>query len=391
MRSEVLSEERSDIGHLHVQRLYLLSDAEIQQFRRLGLSTRAPGEHVLTEVHQIVSPSASAVRGQRVKRTRRGALLHQDGPLDPGRIDLDQIWTWVDAGPDRPVWTRDDGETFPAFAYVPTRHRREADGAPEYLDPQWERETFTRDPDVERERVGERKLGWLNAQLDAGLAERAEGQWRRGERGWIRPVQSTNVTDQVAASADDAREADDGSSFSSSAGINQSNANPTASLRYNSGHRFASLAIPNAATIDDSDWAGDQFSTASDDYAALLHLEDVDDAADFSTTADVTSRARTSASVSLIEDGVGTGFVWISTVGSATDLNGPLQEVVDRGGFTDSSAIVVLILGNDDSTKTLWFNAYDLDTAKAAKIDVDYTSGPAIPVMRHHYEMMRGA
>src|SRR5690606_33711816 len=110
-----------------------------------------------------------------------------------------------------------------------------------------------------------------------------------------------------------------------------------------------------------------------------IYGENVDDSANFSDTADVLDRARTTASVAWVADGVGSGYQ------DAPDVKTVVQEIVNRAGF--AGPITLLLVGNADVDKTLQILAYELSGLdSSASLTVNYTEAasgttriPAIP------------
>jgi len=214
----------------------------------------------------------------------------------------------------------------------------------------WARETFVRDEIAMR--------GEVQGCIDRYLLRAKQKNYTGDRRG-------TTLNLQVGDGADDAYESDFGSGFNSSATQILANSSTSSFARINAGMRFVA-AIPVGATIDAAVWIPNVTSTANDDVNVDLLFEDVDDAANFTDTADVTSRARTTASVQWSSDGIGAGEV------SSPDISAPLQEVADRGGEGDLCGFAD---GRDNAAKSFACWSYNGDSAKAAKLDVDYTAG----------------
>lgn len=166
---------------------------------------------------------------------------------------------------------------------------------------------------------------------------------------------------------DDAREQADNANFDNNNTRVNADANTAASGRWNGGMRFEGVGVLQGATINSATIDVNCFNTSNDDPHCDIHCEDVDNAADFSSTADVTGRTVTTASTFWDATGLGTGRVTSPNFASA------LQEVIDRGAAT--TAIVVIMKGRSDINQSFRIRSYDSSAAEAADLDVDYTAG----------------
>lgn len=138
------------------------------------------------------------------------------------------------------------------------------------------------------------------------------------------------------------------------------------------GLRFAGIGLPRGVTVTDA-WVQFTVDEAQDDPTSLtIAGQAADSAATFSTTTnDVTSRPHTTATVAWQPDpwsGVGT-----ATPASRTpDLTPLVQELVDRTGWSSSSALALVISGTGHRTAI----AYDHTPALAPRLHVTYTPAP---------------
>ena len=143
------------------------------------------------------------------------------------------------------------------------------------------------------------------------------------------------------------------------------------SIRF--GCRWASVAVPNAATIDVSYMTWNPVNTKADpSFTDSIFCEDADDALTFvdDDAADFDNRTRTTASASYAIPAV-----TVDVAENTSSLNGPIQEVVDRGGWSSGNALNVLT--NDLSTTGGQFvrgDSYDSSTTLAAKLHIEYTA-----------------
>ena len=171
----------------------------------------------------------------------------------------------------------------------------------------------------------------------------------------------------MGAGADDAREADDDTGFNGTGTSISAYSNATASARGNLGVRFTGVTI-QGTTIDVAYMAIHAVNTANDDPNVDILAEDVDNAANFVTTADVTSRARTAASVA-----------WTATAIGAGEVNTPsivtvIQALADRVGFSDSAAVLFMD-GKADLSRQFAIDSYEGSTTESAKLHIEYTAG----------------
>lgn len=171
------------------------------------------------------------------------------------------------------------------------------------------------------------------------------------------------VSVQVDASADDGNELASGAMNINNAGTAPFHNYPSSNARYGAA-RFLATGIPRGALILTATvtvW--DTVGTLVLD--GTVHFEATDDAATITTTTnDISNRSRTTASVA-----------W--SVGSTTsgaqvspDVSAPLQEVVNRSGYSGSSDIAAIIVIG--TTNTVRSRTFDGNPTKAAKLDVTY-------------------
>ncbi len=178
----------------------------------------------------------------------------------------------------------------------------------------------------------------------------------------------TTLNLQVDAGAGDAHEKEDGTDFSSIANFVSMYSGTVPSDINNGGFRFSPVAIPSGAVIDSAILQVNLISTFLDDINVDIHAEDVDDAVDFVSDADVTSRVRTAASVAWVQDSLGTGYK------SSPEVKTVIQEVISRPGWAKNNGLVVLVTGNSDLDKLCDAYSYeDFALTRSAKLDIDFT------------------
>ena len=173
---------------------------------------------------------------------------------------------------------------------------------------------------------------------------------------------------QVVAGSDDAKEADDGTVFSSTQPNLAIYGDSDASVRRNGGFRFSSVSIPVGAIINSASIQLFVYAVSVDDMNADIHANDVDDTNDFVAEADVTSRVKTTATVVWSENSLGLGFA------TSPEIKTVIQEIIDRGGWSDGNAIMILLFGKSGSFKGVNCRAYDGEPTEAAKLDIVYNS-----------------
>lgn len=202
------------------------------------------------------------------------------------------------------------------------------------------------------------------------------------------------LTVQVAASSDDAAVNQTKSVYQETDVwlVNDSSKNG-ASQTYTVGLRFQSVTIPQGATINAATL--DIYVRAiKDDVNVDIHAEAADNAATFASTNTPEDRTRTTASVLWSATGLtdGTTDAWATS----PDIASVVQEVVNRAGWTSGNSLAIICRGRIDAgiIRTLQYMSYDGNTAKAAKLNVTYTTGGggaglSIPVAMASYRRRR--
>lgn len=176
---------------------------------------------------------------------------------------------------------------------------------------------------------------------------------------------------EMADGNSDAHENQGGASFSASALFVACQSHTTPGSEFNGGFWFDGVLPGNGDTINSATLDITPNTLSNDDANVAMHMEDADDPGNFSTTADVTSRARTTASASWVADALGTSRVTSPSFATA------MQEVVDRAGWATGQAMTVLFIGNSDAIKNLRPISYDSSSTDAADLDIDYTAAAA--------------
>ena len=193
------------------------------------------------------------------------------------------------------------------------------------------------------------------------------------------------LTRTVAASADDAYERGDNTGFSAVIATMQANS-VVGGIHGIVAFRFNNITITGDATINTAVLRLTCASTKQDDANVVIYCEDVDDSANFTDTADVVDRARTTASTSWVTDGLGTSEV------TSPDFAAAVQEVIDRASWASGNDLTVIFVGNSDTFKNFGIFAEDDASGAPASIDLDYTEpgGGANPKNVMHGIMLDG-
>lgn len=157
-----------------------------------------------------------------------------------------------------------------------------------------------------------------------------------------------------AASADDAQE-------SSAGTMNLTNTVQNSALDATgewAGVRFRSVTIPKGAVITSAflQLVPDAGAGVGDDPDVTIYGQAADNAGAFtSSTNDISSRSRTTASVNWAATGLGQD----AYVNSA-DISTIIQEIVDRSGWAAGNALVILLTTRAaDANRDLRFYMYD--------------------------------
>jgi len=314
---------------------------------------------------------------QRVVTGPNGGMMHVSGieVIDHEEFETSaEFYRWVDK--DRSGnWRDDRGRTLAPFVFPSAPWAGSRD---EELDPQWQRETYTRSEALQ-------------------VAEHVERYQKTAERkAYVGDRRGTTLNLQVGASADDAYQlSDDSVQVTATSTINDSTAE-------HNGFRWTAVTIPAGATIDNAIFSVAVASSSSDEpqHQVRGHLA-ANPAAFTTTTNDIDGRSRTTAAVqwNSADLGVADFDVWqewgCSTDGGAgATVEAIVQELVDQGGWASGQALVFIFEQHTNSgTRDLGTASYDQDSALAAKLDIDYTAGGggglSIPVAYRHYQRLK--
>ena len=201
---------------------------------------------------------------------------------------------------------------------------------------------------------------------------------------------------QVAASADDAGEGQDGTGFSSAKIQIEIISSRISSSQTNGGFRFNSVNVPTGATIDTVDFELYNINSGTNlDADVTANL--VADAADFSTDPDVTTRIASAATVATtlwVHGFAPVGFLG-SNSSDFLDMNAIIQEIIDQAApWVDGNDLVMLVAGTSSGgrrgDKLFPVRSYDGNAAEAARLTIDYTGGGGGPAVLASRRLLSG-
>ena len=191
----------------------------------------------------------------------------------------------------------------------------------------------------------------------------------------------------VAASTDDADVLEDDTQYADSGITVRCVSHTSAGGRRHVGLRFVTggVGLDQGDTVVQADLV--VVPTGNNDANLTIDCEAHDDGPTFSEGNDPKDRTLIGLSgVSWIEDDMSNPFP------QTQDITGPVQDVVDRGGWAAGNAIVVLLTPNSDVNKALYLRSYDNGSVEP-ELNITYTpaaSGLGIPIVAHHYRQQQG-
>jgi hypothetical protein len=181
----------------------------------------------------------------------------------------------------------------------------------------------------------------------------------------------------VGASTDDARNIAGNSTFSAVAATHHLGKFNTTTVYYN-GWRWSGVTIPNGATIS-SAIVTLYCSNVNGGTTAktIWYGEAADNPAAFSNTTALKPEGRTHTSASTAKDFTISNWTTVGyNTGDTIDVTSIVQEIVNRGGWASGNSLVIVATDNGSAnTNYIGYSTYDNAPAKAAKLDITYTSG----------------
>ncbi len=176
----------------------------------------------------------------------------------------------------------------------------------------------------------------------------------------------STYVDTIAASADDAHEAQDGTLYSEVASIVRCDGATTSNIRFTGGFRFTGPPFANGDTINTAVIEVFPNSTANDDPNVVIKCDDQIDSPTFGSTDTPHDRTKTTAGTSWVATAVGSAAL------DSPDFTAAVQEVTDIGSGP-GDAITVLFVGNSDVLGKLRVHSEDSGTHNP-ELTVTYTA-----------------
>jgi hypothetical protein len=152
----------------------------------------------------------------------------------------------------------------------------------------------------------------------------------------------------------------------------------TAAAGYYSGFRFINVDISPGATINSASLVFTQYTSDNSLLPVLLiGAHDVDNSPTFSSSDGPLDRssALTTSQIAWTPASVAYNVEF-----SSPDITSVVQEIVDRAGWASGNAIAIILVPNEpsaDRRRRVW--AYNGEPAKAARLVVDFDTGPTPP------------
>jgi len=203
--------------------------------------------------------------------------------------------------------------------------------------------------------------------------------------GWLQtadyPIEiDTTIDEQVGAGSDDAAQASNDNVV-----INGNNENIDSTTEH-AGLRWTTVPVPVGANIDTA-WMSIFINTnIADEPQHQLRGELSGNPGTFTTGSnDIDARSRTTASVQWNSTNLGaeadTEWRWGAPNGSPTsgaNIGAVIQEIVDQGTWAENNALVLIFEQHTlDAARDLQLQFYEWDTTHAAKLHIEYSSGPS--------------
>lgn len=181
----------------------------------------------------------------------------------------------------------------------------------------------------------------------------------------------TSISIQVNASNDDAWEYSNNTGFTStSVYIRLISAGSGSTY---GGLVFDNVTIPQGAVITAATLDYYIFDTYND-MDLYIYANDVDNANNFSTEADVTSRTKTSHKETEYHYDIPIGWQ------KSLDFSDVIEEVTDRAGWVSGNSLCVLLVGGTGWSSSARIMSYDNVSSQAARLNISYTL-PSVPTI----------
>jgi len=189
----------------------------------------------------------------------------------------------------------------------------------------------------------------------------------------------TTIDEQVGANSDDAFQATNDGMF-----LTSQNQLVDATTEH-VGLRWTTIALDGTETIDLATVEVTIVDDTLDEPQHKIRGELAPNPGTFTASAnDIDARNRTTATVqwnstNLFASGTDVAYEWGAAAGDPTngaDLSAIVQELIDQGSWATGNAMVMIYEQHTaSSTRDLAIRTYDYNTALAAKLHIEYTSG----------------
>ena len=133
------------------------------------------------------------------------------------------------------------------------------------------------------------------------------------------------------------------------------------------GMRFLNITIPQGTVIKNTYIRFTVDETTSSDVTVTFYGEDIDDAVTFSnTTANISSRTKTSASVNWSPD----PWTSVGATHDSPDLTSITQEIVNRSGWDSGNDMVFIVTGTQTTYRTA--ESHNGSSSQAPLLHIEY-------------------
>ena len=133
------------------------------------------------------------------------------------------------------------------------------------------------------------------------------------------------------------------------------------------GMRFLIITIPQGTVIKNTYIRFTVDETTSSDVTVTFYGEDIDDAVTFSnTTANISSRTKTSASVNWSPD----PWTSVGATHDSPDLTSITQEIVNRSGWDSGNDMVFIVTGTQTTYRTA--ESHNGSSSQAPLLHIEY-------------------
>ena len=174
---------------------------------------------------------------------------------------------------------------------------------------------------------------------------------------------------RVASNNDDAEEAQGGSMYLTSSDLELVYDTYGSQNSQKVGIRFLNVTISHGVEIKNAYIRFTADETSSSNVTVTFHGEDVDDAAQFSSSSNnISSRNKTSASVDWTPD------AWTSngTTHDSPDLTTIVQEIINRSGWSSAYDMVFIVTGTGTGKRTA--ESHNGSSSAAPLLHIEYCS-----------------